>query len=459
MIPVVTPEQMRRIDAGAVEPPEELIERAGWAVAFAARRMLGGTYGRRIAVLVGKGNNGADGRVAARVLERWGARCDVHRAEELPLTLPARGGRSTDLVIDACYGAGFRGTFHAPSTDAPVLAVDIPSGVDGLSGAVSGEPFLATETITFVAPKPGLLLHPGAGFVGRLTVADIGLRIPATENVNRFWLDESASMHAWPRRSSTAHKWRSAVWVIGGSQGLEGAPQLAALGAARAGAGYVRLSIPGMVGTASSPASSPLEVVGHSIGTDWAVEVLRDAGRFGALVLGPGLATDERQRQQVATLVERWPSALVIDAGGLQALGAVGRASSVWKARTIPPVLTPHDGEFVRMGGQLDDRLASVESIAVRSSAVVLLKGPTTLIASPDGTTSFSTSGDARLATGGSGDVLAGVIGAALAHGLEPGWAAALAASVHGLAARRGPEVGLTASDLPGLVSRVLSGG
>ena len=457
MIPVVTPEQMRRIDAGAVEPLEELIERAGWAVASAARRMLGGTYGRRIAVLVGKGNNGADGRVATRVLERWGAHCVVHRAEELPPTLSARGRRPIDLVVDACYGTGFRGTFHAPSTDAPVLAVDIPSGVDGLTGAVSGEPFRATETITFVAPKPGLLLHPGAGFVGRLKVADIGLRIPITEHINRFWLDELATPHAWPRRSDTAHKWRSAVWVIGGSPGLEGAPQLAALGAARAGAGYVRLSIPGTAGRSASPALSPLEVVNHAIGIDWADEVLRDAGRFGALVLGPGLATDAHQRQQVAAVVERWPAALIVDAGALHAFEPVGRAPSVWKSRTIPPVLTPHDGEFVRMGGRLDDRLASVESMAAASSAVVLLKGPTTLIASPDGTTLFSTSGDARLATAGSGDVLAGIIGAALAHGLEPGWAAALAASVHGLAARSGPEVGLTASDLPSLVSEVLS--
>ncbi|MDA3040614.1 MAG: NAD(P)H-hydrate dehydratase [Actinomycetota bacterium] len=453
MIPVVTPEQMRRIDAGAVEPLEVLIERAGWAVASAARRILGGTYGRRIAVLVGKGNNGADGRVAARVLERWGARCEVHGADALPASFPANRQHPIDLVVDACYGTGFRGTFHAPSTDAPVLAVDIPSGVDGLTGAVSGVPFRAIETVTFVAPKPGLFLHPGAEFVGNVTVADIGLRVPASENVNRFLLDEGEAAVAWPRRSGTAHKWRSAVWVIGGSAGLEGAPRLAALGAARAGAGYVRLSIPGL----ERAASSLMEVVGHPIGLEWADEVLRDAGRFGALVLGPGLATDERQREQVAVAVERWPGTVVVDAGGLHALGVVGEGRSVWASRTIPPVLTPHDGEFVRMGGRLADRLDSVESMAVASSAVVLLKGPTTLIASPDGSTILSTSGDARLATAGSGDVLSGVIGAALALGLEPARAAALATSVHGLAARRGPEVGLMAGDLPGLVSAVLS--
>ena len=284
MIPVVTPEQMRRIDAGAVEPLEVLIERAGWAVASTARRMLGGTYGRRIAVLVGKGNNGADGRVAARVLERWGARCAIHRAEELPTALPARGRRPIDLVIDACYGTGFRGTFEAPQSDAPVLAVDIPSGVDGLTGGVSGTPLRASETITFVAPKPGLLLHPGAAFVGRLTVADVGLRIPPSESIDRFWLDESEAAAAWPRRPTTAHKWASSVWVIGGSQGMEGAPQLAALGAARAGAGYVRLSIPGR----GSAASSPMEVVGHPLGSEWAEDVLPRRGTVRSVGAGSG---------------------------------------------------------------------------------------------------------------------------------------------------------------------------
>ncbi len=459
MIPVVTPDQMRRIDRAAAESQRQLIDRAGWQVAAAARRMLGGSYGRRVTVLAGRGNNGADGRVAAEVLRRWGMRCEVLAAEELP----ARWSSSTsrDLVIDACYGTGFRGEFHAPDVgDVPVLAVDIPSGVDGLSGAVSGSALRAQLTVTFVAPKPGLLLGPGALFVGDLQVADIGLPTsPPGEQGTRWWFQESDAATMWPRRATEAHKWSGAVWVVGGSPGMTGAPQLAALGAARAGAGYVRWSVPGSdaIGSHLVP-----EAVGYRLSEpDWADTVLASADRFGALLLGPGLSLDERTMYNTARLIERWPGPLVVDASGLAVLGAGASTSAATSAalagRRVPAVLTPHDGEFVRIGGSLGDRLSGAEELSARLGSVVLLKGPTTLVAEPRGFTWFCTSGDERLATAGSGDVLGGVIAAALAMGMSPGSAAAAGATVHGVAGRAGPPVGLLAGDLPALVSTVLS--
>ena len=179
MIPIVTPAEMAAVDAAAPEPVEVLIGRAGAAVAWAARRMLGGTYGRTVHVIAGKGNNGNDGRVAADRLRRWGVHVEVHGADACPSVLdPA------DLVIDAAYGTGFHGEWWAPRVGAtPVLAVDIPSGVDGLTGAAGRGVLPADRTVTFAALKPGLLFGPGRWLAGDVEVADIGLDVgPATTN-------------------------------------------------------------------------------------------------------------------------------------------------------------------------------------------------------------------------------------------------------------------------------------
>ena len=162
LLPVVTPEEMAAIDAAAPEPTDELIARAGAALAAEARRMLGGTYGRRVVVVAGKGNNGADGRAAAERLRAWGVRVEVLDAADGMGALPA-----ADLVVDAAYGTGFRGAYRAPDAGgAPVLACDIPSGVDGLTGAAAPDAVVADRTITFAALKPGLVLEPGRSLAG-----------------------------------------------------------------------------------------------------------------------------------------------------------------------------------------------------------------------------------------------------------------------------------------------------
>ncbi|HUF31723.1 MAG TPA: NAD(P)H-hydrate dehydratase [Acidimicrobiales bacterium] len=441
MIPILTPAEMGSVDAAAPEPLEVLVGRAGAAVARAALDLLGGAYGRRVVVIAGPGNNGADGRVAADGLSRRGVRVEVLEAGDLPAVLPA-----CDLVVDAAYGTGFRGAWRAPDADgAPVLAVDIPSGVDGLTGVVGEgtEPLQAWRTVTFAALKPGLLLDRGAELAGEVTVADIGLDVSgATAH-----LVTDADVAAWlPERPPSSHKWRSAVWVVAGSPGMAGAAALAAGGAQRTGAGYVRVSSPGGL-----PGEGiPTEAVGTELPAEgWAAEALADQDRFGALVAGPGLGTADATATEVRRLLAGSTVPVVADGDALTALG-----TDVARYVTARTVLTPHDGELVRLTGAAPsaDRLGEARSLAAAAGCTVLLKGSTTVVAAPDGRVLVTTTGDARLATAGTGDVLAGAIAALLASGLDPLRAAAAAAHLHGRAGTLGWRRGLVAGDLVDLL-------
>jgi NAD(P)H-hydrate epimerase len=443
MIPILTPDEMGAVDRAAPEPVEVLIDRAGAAVAATAISMLGGTYGRRVVVVAGKGNNGNDGRAAARRLRRRGVRVQVLDARAAPSVLPP-----ADLVIDAAYGTGFAGSYAAPEPGgADVLAVDIPSGVDGVTGEVTGRVMPADRTVTFAALKPGLLLGEGAGLAGDVEVADIGLDTTGA----RAHLVTDDDLQTWlPRRAPRAHKWNSAVCVVGGSPGLEGAASLTARAVLRAGAGYVRWSAPGGV-----PAvAKPLEAVGVDLPNHgWADEVLADLDRFRALTVGNGLGLDESGRDDVSKLVGGASIPVVVDADAITLLG--GDAAAVVRSTTV---LTPHDGEFARLAGHppAADRFRSVRELASDLGAVVLLKGRATVVAAPDGALLVSSSGDARLATLGSGDVLTGVIGALCAGGLDPFRAAAAGAFLHGRAAALGWRRGFIASDLLDLLPSAL---
>ncbi|MFN2607969.1 MAG: NAD(P)H-hydrate dehydratase [Acidimicrobiales bacterium] len=438
MIPVVTPEEMAAVDRAAPEPTEVLVERAGAAVAREALRLLGGAYGRRVVVVAGKGNNGADGRAAAARLRRRGTRVEVVDAAARPGRLPA-----CDLVVDAAYGTGFRGQYRAPDPGgAPVLAVDVPSGVDGLTGEAGDEAVWAARTVTFAALKPGLLLYPGAERAGEVVVAGIGLDTAGA----RASLVEADDVAEWvPPRPAETHKWKSAVWVVAGSAGMVGAAHLCARATMRAGAGTVRLGIPG-----SGPDPGALEVVGRALPEDgWDAAVVDDSSRAKALVVGPGLARTDATRAAVRGLLAASPLPVVLDADGLYALGPADEAAGVLGPRSADTVLTPHEGEFARLAGPVGaDRLASVRDLAAALGVTVLLKGSTTVVASPGGDVLMVTAGDSRLATAGSGDVLSGVIGALLASGVDAPRAAAAGAYLHGRAASLGWRRGLVAADL-----------
>lgn len=443
MQPIVTPEEMAAIDAAAPESVGELIERAGAAVSRAALELLGGAYGKRVVVVVGKGNNGADGRAAAARLIARGVRCRMIEAASMPAVLP-----TADLVIDAAYGTGFRGDFTHPSLKdptTPVLAVDIPSGVSGLTGVRSGRPWTATRTVTFAGWKPGLLLADGAACAGLVTLADIGLDVSRA----RGHLVEPHDVAGWlPVRPRDTHKWRAAARVVAGSPGMTGAAHLATRAAQRAGAGYVRLSTPG----SHHDPGSPTEAVVTALPEEgWAAEVLADLDRFAALAVGPGLGPDLAVAGEVRDLVARSSVPVVVDGDGLRALGKSAAVVIAQRPRGAGSVvLTPHDGEFEALTGLAPgaDRFAAVRALAAATGAVILLKGPTTLVADPAGHVWASNTGDARLATAGTGDVLTGTVVALLAQGLPADRAAVAAAHLHGRAGALTWRRGLVAGDL-----------
>jgi NAD(P)H-hydrate epimerase len=452
VIPIVTPAEMNEIDRAAPEPVEVLIDRAGSAVARMALGMLGGAYGRRVSILAGPGNNGNDGRSAAAKLRSAGVRVAVVDAlDDHPRLPPA------DLVVDAAFGTGFRGEFVAPQLDgraheAPVLAVDIPSGLSGLTGESSGAPMRASRTITFAALKPGLLLGSSRSHCGEVVIADIGLDTSGT----RSYLVEPGDVPAlFPGRSHLDHKWTSAVWVVGGSPGMPGAPWLCARGAMRAGAGYVRVSTPGV-----EHPGLPTEAVGTQLpasgwGSTVAAELAGDGSRFSALVVGPGLAGSAIDIASELAELGEVEIPILFDGSALPAVAEAGLEDF-----QNPPVLTPHDGEFSSLMGGLPgpDRFEAARNAAAELSATVLLKGPTTIVADLQGNTLVAAAGDERLATAGSGDVLAGVIAAAMAAGTAPLEAAAAGAVLHGLAGRMAGERGVVAGDVAEALPRALVG-
>ena len=450
MIPVLTPAEMQAVDAAADVGVEVLVERAGAEVARVARAMLGGTYGRTVVVIAGPGNNGADGLVAARLLERSGVRVIVHDPHDCPDDVG-----ECDLVIDAAYGTGFRGTWPAPSvSETPVLAVDLPSGIDALSGDAPGAYLSAARTVTFAAAKPGHVFGVGRWATGRLEVVDIGLDV-SRSSIGIVGADDAV---AWFRpRAASAHKWSRAVRVVAGSPGMTGAAMLTAQAAMRTGAGIVHLSCPGL------EPNGPLEVVARRVAPfDWHASVLADLHRFHALVIGPGLGREDYTAPSITAVVSEATIPVVIDGDGLFALAwnSQGAPTAV-RNRTRPTVLTPHDGEFALLTGSApgSDRIGAARQLAYDTGAVVLLKGVTTVVADPTGEIALIADADQRLATAGSGDVLAGVIATLLASGLSGFRAAALGAWVHGAAGRRCAHVGAIASDLitelPGVLGEI----
>jgi hydroxyethylthiazole kinase-like uncharacterized protein yjeF len=478
--PVLTAAQTQTIDRETEArgtSVSELMERAGLAVARAVLTLVGGGYGRRAVVVAGKGNNGGDGLVAARHLARAGMHVGVHILLEDPgseLHEPALGnfhrlhdagitwrpvseGRLSrdldraDVAVDAIFGTGFRGRpegDHATAIEAlnasgvPVVAVDIPSGVEGDTGAVRGPAVWAALTVALGAPKAGDVLPPGAAHAGVLHVADIGF----PEDLVRSDLvlvgpEDAAGL--LPARAPEDHKRRSGVvLVVAGSRRMAGAPRLVARGAYRSGAGLVQVAVPegilsvvqaGVVeatflplpeGPGGSPAAAAWELLESR---------LED---FGAVAVGPGLSTDEETPDLVRRLVAESPVPVVVDADALNAFA--GRAGELSR-RAADAVLTPHTGEFARLFGMaaedlLDDRVGFARKAASETGAVVLLKGPRSLVALPDGEVRVNPTGTPALATGGTGDVLTGMIAAYLARGLPASDAATLAAYVHGLA-------------------------
>jgi ADP-dependent NAD(P)H-hydrate dehydratase / NAD(P)H-hydrate epimerase len=501
MIPVLTATETAVLDRETEArgtPVETLMERAGRAVARAAADLMGGTYGRRIVVVCGKGNNGGDGLVAARYLARWGSSpvaVLLAGADELRGPAAANLGRlearsvafsrerlarelgRADSAVDAVFGTGFRGGAEGPHAEAiellngsgvPVVAVDVPSGVEGDTGAVRGPAVRAEVTVTFGGPKVGDVLHPGAEHAGELRVIDLGY--PPELLRSDVGLVEGSDVRAlMPRRGEDSHKRRSGVvLIVAGSRRMTGAPQLVAMGAQRFGAGLVTVAVPegALLAVQSGVAEStflPLPEGPVGAVSEEAWEVLSEAlGDVDAVALGPGLSTEGQAAALARRVVRESPVPVVVDADALNAFA--GRAAEI-SSRESEVVLTPHSGEFARLFGipleeLLDDRVGMARKAAAETQAVTVLKGSRSVIAAPDGGVRVNPTGSRFLATGGTGDVLTGALASMLARGLRPGDAATVATYVHGLAGRLAAETlgeGTTASDVAILMAPALA--
>jgi hydroxyethylthiazole kinase-like uncharacterized protein yjeF len=447
---------MRRVEQAHDGPMDELMERAGQAVAEVVLARFPG----RVTVVCGGGNNGGDGRICARALREAGR--DV--------TLVEAFGEigEPDVIVDALLGIGLQ---DAPREDVarvierinsagvPVVSIDVPSGVNASTGEVPGAAVEATGTVTFGAAKLGLVVAPGRFHSGNVHVAPIGLAPEEHEHA----LVTAEILLDVPRKGRESTKYRAgSVLVVGGSPGLTGAPMLAALGAFRADAGYVALA--GPESTLPVFEARLLEAVKRPLPEDSgghllpraADSVLEVAARADAVALGPGLGRTDGTREFVRILLERLEAPVVLDADALWGLEPFERRA--------PTIMTPHAGELAALLGAdarevAAHRLESVRRAASLFGSVVLLKGPDTLIAAPREGVLVAAFGEPSLATAGTGDVLTGVIAAFLAKGMEPRFAAAAGAVAHGIASRLvEPHVGLVASDLLPGIQRALAG-
>jgi ADP-dependent NAD(P)H-hydrate dehydratase / NAD(P)H-hydrate epimerase len=498
LTPLPDAAQQRAADAWAIGehgiPSLELMERAGAGLAEVVRHRA---PEGRIVVVAGKGNNGGDGLVVARLLRESGREVDVLLlADGAELSgdaranldrLPEPGARPFDpgaldgaaAIVDAILGTGAVGEPRDPArsaiaainarTGGLICACDVPSGVDGSTGEVAGEAVRADATVTFHAGKPGLWISPGKAHAGEVTVVDIGIPEgpPVTPSVG---LIAPGVLDDVPHRAHDSTKFAAgSVLVCGGSVGLTGAPCMAAEAAMRAGAGYVTALVPASLNIVFEQRllevmSVPLPDKDGTL-TQRALEVaLERTERAGALVLGPGLGRKPATFKLARRLAGAVTIPLLLDADGLNA--HEGRLEALAE-RSAATVLTPHAGELARLleiesAEVAAHRLRCVREAAARADAVVLLKGDDTIVAAPDGRAGVSPGGAPALATAGTGDVLSGVIGAYLSKGMDPFHAACAGVFVHAragqLAARAIGTEGVIASDVIALLARARAG-
>ncbi len=442
----------------------ELMQRAATGLATVCLRLLAGSYGRRVVLLVGSGNNGGDALHAGARLARRGAQVtgvllDPDRAHAGGLAaLRAAGGRvrpaddpdvdllvaRADLAVDGILGIGGRGGLRADAARlaaaaadgaAVTVAVDVPSGVDASTGAVDGAAFEAMHTVTFGAVKVGLVVGAGRAHAGQVHLVDIGLGPdlpPAT--AHRFTDADAAARLPLPTADDDKYS-QGVVGIVAGSSAYPGAGVLCTGAALRTRPGLVRYAGPAAAGVRAA----------------WPEAIVTDgrpgrAGRVQSWVVGPGAGTDDEARSVLAEVLAT-DLPVVVDADGLTLLA---ERPELVRGRAGPTLLTPHDREFARFGSEVGaDRIGAARGLADDLGAVVLLKGDATVVAGPGGTAYVNGTGTPWLATAGTGDVLSGICGALLAAGLPPVEAAATAAHLHGragqLAAERGP---LLAGDL-----------
>ncbi len=497
--PLFDAAEMRATDAWAIDEQKvaslDLMEAAGAALAEAALARAEPGPAR---VVCGKGNNGGDGLVAARHLAAAGLDVEVFllwparelspdagaNLERLGPAVVHEAGAGIELsgsgvVIDAIFGTGFEGAPRSPATeaiavmndcDAAVVAADIASGVDASTGEAEGDAVRADATVTFHGAKVGHMVRPGKGLTGELIVADIAIP-PGSPPAAAAGVIAASILDVAPRRGVDSTKFSSGqAVVVGGSRGLTGAVTMSALAAIRAGAGYATAVVPADLEAIFEVKLTEVMSRGVAGGEGRlaaadADEILAACERAGAVVLGPGLGREEDSLELARLVASQLDAPLVLDADGLNA--HAGRLGDL-AGRAAPTVLTPHAGELGRLldrsSGEIGRRrLACAREAASRADAIVVLKGDDTIVARPDGEVAVNALSSPALATAGTGDVLAGTIGALLARGVEPFSAAAC--GVHACtragviaAQRTGSAESVIATDVVAALGQALAG-
>ncbi|SHG39336.1 NAD(P)H-hydrate epimerase [Thermosyntropha lipolytica DSM 11003] len=509
---ILRAEEMRLIDGMAINeygiPGIVLMENAGIRTVEVINEILGEIRNKKVVVVAGRGNNGGDGLVIARQLMNGGARVTVFvmgKKEELtpdtrinyeimqkikgdiyPLYEPehmekfAEEVQKAEIIVDSIYGIGFKGSlqeFEAGvvniinSRGVPVIAVDIPSGVEADTGKVHSTAVRASHTVTFAAPKWGHILEPGADFTGNLTVADI--------SIPRFLLEQSSLKSNlireetikpyWGKRKRESHKGTYGhVLVLGGSLGMTGAVSMAAYAALRAGAGLVTAAVPEsllpiVAGFRPEIMTVPLAETGKAAIAVEALPAIENLlGAVSVCAVGCGMSRYLEAKAIMNFILEKAGVPLVIDADGINALA---EDISILKNRQVPVVLTPHPGEMARLLQKSikevqADRVEIARSFAVDWNVTLVLKGNKTVVAMPSGDVYVNLTGNPGMATAGSGDVLCGIISGFIAQGLNPQMAAVAGVYVHGragdLASMAKGERGLIALDLVEWLPEVL---
>ena len=498
---VVTGEMMQRLDQRAIQEfgvsGLTLMENAGRGCVEVITREFGTEPARRAVVVSGKGNNGGDGYVIARLLKEDGwqvatfvlarreeisgdARVNLDRLGDMPvLFLPGKGElgrygaalREATLIVDALLGTGLRSEVRGAYAEAiglinaagkPVLAVDIPSGIDATTGGILGCAVKADSTVTFALAKCGHVLYPGVAYTGRLHIVDIGIPPELSAAAGYEFLDAAAVRPLLSRREPCAHKGNFGhCLVIAGSTGKSGAAAMAANSAVRAGAGLVTLAAPASLNPilevkTTEAMTLPLPDRGRGLLGDAARPLLAEAmtGK-NVVAVGPGLSWSLETARLVRELAADTELPLVIDADGLNALA--DEPAVLLRKKSAIVILTPHPGEMARLCGVStaaveSDRIGIAREFALKYRLYLILKGARTIIASPDGRIAINGSGNPGMASGGMGDVLTGVLTALIAQGYEPFTACRVGVFIHGyaadlVAADKG-EVGMSAVDV-----------
>lgn len=479
---IATPVQMREIDRISIDkygiPGILLMENAALRVAEESLKLLEGTNGRKTAIFAGKGNNGGDAFAVARHLFNRGI--DVHvytlcKAEDLPYD--ARINRDIisrmgipeilvtdvdciddlsycDIIIDGIFGTGFRGKAEGLAaavislinkSEKPVLSIDVPSGLDSLTGRAEGACIKACRTVALGLPKLGMTIYPGLDMCGEIVVADIGIPAAAVEQAGLKYslIDRDMVRDIFPARYSDTNKADyGKLLLLTGSAGMTGSGCLAARAAYRSGAGLVYMGVPASLShiydqSVTEAVTLSLADDGDGYFNESAADILPEIiADKDAVAIGPGLSTKKGAYGIVAKLVEKAQIPIVIDADGLN---AAARDVSLLGRLKTEAVLTPHPGEMSRLTGMTikevqQDRIGCASGFSAKWGVIVVLKGARTVIALPDGRVFINTTGNSGMAAGGTGDVLTGVIASLIGQGIDPSNAAVAGVFLHGLA-------------------------